>query len=687
MKKLVVLLLMLHILCLRIFAQTNESFVGVNGKKRTYVEITIPLSRSIPPQLDSLLAKSLFDVPDKTVREAYKDYKSQYSETMSATRDNISKAGKCHDAFELTWLLYVDGCYASFVVKALRVQKDGTKTRNRNSAILYDLKHKRILRLDDVFSLTTLSEINKLGGTMYQMYMKRAGTLILQFRKAGRLMQAEFTATENKDAFSSSFLELMNQSLASTKETPQSVQEDVSVSINTDEVGSRMGYMLYRNKDYKNALPYLQKEANRGIPKSQYALAWMYSNGEGVEKNSLQAYHWYHESAKQGYVPSQYNLALWYEKGGNYKNALEWLTKAAEKGHPSAFNALGYYYQEGRVVAQDYKKAMSNYETAAAKGNYYAMNNIGVLYMSGLGVEKDFKKAAEWFEKALQKDPTYATAKKNLERVEASLKPETPVEKPAEDNNLKAKPANRNLFVVVIGNEKYEEEADVPYAENDAKEFKDYCIQTLGVTENHLRYIPNAGYNDMRRAVNWLKQGMDTYDGEGSAIFYYAGHGIPDESQKSAYLLPVDGEGSDVASGYPLSELYEVLGNMPARSVMIFLDACFSGTKRDGTMMASARGVAIKVKKETPKGKLVVFTASQNDETAYPFAAQKHGMFTYYLLRKLKDSKGNVTLGELANYVTREVKRQSFDKNKKRQTPTVMASPMLGESWKNLKLK
>ena len=687
MKKLVVLLLMLHILCLRIFAQTNESFVGVNGKKRTYVEIAIPLSRSIPPQLDSLIAKALFDVPDKTVKEAYKDYKSQYTETLSATRKSIMKAGKSHDAFKLTWLSYEEGSYASFVVEALRVKKDGTKTRNRKSAILYDLKHHRRLQLDDVFSLTALSEINKLGGTRHQMYIKQAGTLILQFRQNGVTMQADFTSTDNRDAFTPSFLELLDQSLASTKEAPKPIQESVAENKYANELSSPMGYMLFRNKDYKNALPYLQKEAKQGMLPSQYALGWMYSNGEGVEKNSLQAYNWFHESAERGYVPSQYNLALWYDKGGDYKNAIVWLKKATEKGYPAAFNTLGSYYLKGLGVSRDYKKALSNYETAAAKGNYYAMNNIGMLYLQGLGVKKDMEKAAEWFRKSLQKDPTYATAKKNLEKVEASLKHETPVEKPAEDNDLKAKHVNRNLFAVVIGNEKYEEEADVPYAENDAKEFKDYCIQTLGVMENHLRYIPNAGYNDMRRAVNWLKQGMETYDGEGSAIFYYAGHGIPDESQKSAYLLPVDGEGSDVASGYPLSELYEILGNIPARSVAVFLDACFSGAKRDGTMMASARGVAIKVKKETPKGKLVVFTASQNDETAYPYAAQKHGMFTYYLLRKLKDSKGNVTLGELANYVTREVKRQSFDKNKKRQTPTVMASPMLGESWKNLKLK
>lgn len=244
-----------------------------------------------------------------------------------------------------------------------------------------------------------------------------------------------------------------------------------------------------------------------------------------------------------------------------------------------------------------------------------------------------------------------------------------------------------NIFAIIVGNEKYSDEADVPYAENDAKVFKEYCQQTLGITESHIRYIPNAGYNDIRRAINWLKQGLEAYGGDGSAIFYYAGHGIPDEASKTAYLLPVDGIGSDVESGYSLEKLYQALGEMPAKSITVFLDACFSGAKRDGGMMASARGVAIKTKAQEPKGNMVVFSAAQGDETAYPYKSQQHGMFTYFLLRKLQETKGDVTLGELADYITREVKRQSFDENSRSQTPTVSASVNLNENWRNMKLK
>jgi hypothetical protein len=84
---------------------------------------------------------------------------------------------------------------------------------------------------------------------------------------------------------------------------------------------------------------------------------------------------------------------------------------------------------------------------------------------------------------------------------------------------------------------------------------------------------------------------------------------------------------------------------------------------------------------------MVVFTAAQGDETAYPYKSKQHGMFTYYLLKKLQETKGEATLGELADYIIKEVKRQSFDENNRKQTPVVKPSSDMGDSWRKLKLK
>lgn len=102
--------------------------------------------------------------------------------------------------------------------------------------------------------------------------------------------------------------------------------------------------------------------------------------------------------------------------------------------------------------------------------------------------------------------------------------------------------------------------------------------------------------------------------------------------------------------------------------------------------MASARGVAIKAKAAAPKGNMVVLSAATGDETAYPYYEKGHGMFTYFLLKKLQETKGQATLGEIADYVTTQVGRKSIVENSKSQTPTAIASTELADSWKSMKL-
>ena len=255
------------------------------------------------------------------------------------------------------------------------------------------------------------------------------------------------------------------------------------------------------------------------------------------------------------------------------------------------------------------------------------------------------------------------------------------------DRNIPVvKSKNPNAFVLIIANEHYSQVASVPYALNDGNIFREYCIKTLGIGEKHIKYLSDATGNQIKAGVNWLANLTEAFDNP-QIIVYYAGHGIPDESNKSAYLLPVDGSGTDVTTGYKLDDLYATLGNMPASRVAVFMDACFSGSKREDGMLASARGVALKAKSGSPQGNMVVFSAAQGDETAYPDREQQHGLFTYYLLKKLQETQGDITLKALGDYITKEVSRQSLIVNSKKQTPTVTASYTLGSDWQNWTLK
>ena len=249
------------------------------------------------------------------------------------------------------------------------------------------------------------------------------------------------------------------------------------------------------------------------------------------------------------------------------------------------------------------------------------------------------------------------------------------------------KSSNDKTFAVIIANENYQREAPVIFAKNDGETFRKYCVQTLGLPEKNVHFVADATLNNIRGEINWISGVADAYSGEANIIFYYAGHGIPDESSKTACLLPIDGYGSDILTGYKLDDLYAKLGVLPAKNITVFMDACFSGAQRSGDMLASARGVAIKTSQGKPSGNMVVFSAAQGDETAYPYKEKGHGLFTYFLLKKLQETKGDVTLGELSNYVTTNVRRQSIVVNNKSQTPTVIPSATLFDKWQDTKLK
>lgn len=64
-----------------------------------------------------------------------------------------------------------------------------------------------------------------------------------------------------------------------------------------------------------------------------------------------------------------------------------------------------------------------------------------------------------------------------------------------------------------------------------------------------------------------------------------------------------------------------------------------------------------------------------------------HGLFTYFLLKKLQETSGDVTYDELAGYINKNVKKEAFLINEKPQTPVVATSPKAASSWKSMKLK
>lgn len=413
---------------------------------------------------------------------------------------------------------------------------------------------------------------------------------------------------------------------------------------------------------------------------------------------------------------------------GNFLQSFELIKKAAAVNDVVAQFYLAQCYEHGIGTESDYKNAFLMYRRAAERGFSPAMLILAQCYYNGIGVEINNTKGDDWQARYLSRPSDtnvpdlleiYASAgnvqDSNVNGQEEnnkvdnvpnpSTKPSSPskesrrqqaenknsnsiIEKSDVDINIPtSKYKNENYFAFIFANENYQDVASVPNAINDGESVYKYCLYTLGIPETNIHFVKDATLNNMRREINMIKKIAEAYNGNASFIFYYAGHGIPDEKTHNSYIMPVDGYGSDITTCYSLSDIYDTFGVLPSKKNVIMLDACFSGATRQGEMLASARGVAIKSKQGMPTGNTVVISSAQGDETAYPYKEKKHGLFTYFLLKKLQESHGETTIGTLIEYLKDNVGKKSIVVNGKSQTPTVIFSQSVADEWNNWKLK
>ncbi len=238
-----------------------------------------------------------------------------------------------------------------------------------------------------------------------------------------------------------------------------------------------------------------------------------------------------------------------------------------------------------------------------------------------------------------------------------------------------SKTRRTDAVAILIGIEQYNSFAPAPYATNDVRVFETYCRNVLGI-DKIFTYTNeqvsgfffentfNPMFGELQKAVA---------KGQTEVFVFYAGHGLPSKDGDKVYLFPSDGRVEALEmQGYDLNRLYDNLNKMQARSVTVFIDACFSGISRTTETfspqnLVSMRGVRIKPKIEQPwegNPSFSVFTSSNFDETSLGFDPSQTGLFTYYLCAGLQgkaDANGDkkITASELAAYISDNVQSTS----------------------------
>ena len=144
------------------------------------------------------------------------------------------------------------------------------------------------------------------------------------------------------------------------------------------------GRSLYREKEYARAFEKFHEAAALGYPDAMFYTGVCYTNGDGVERDSVKAFRMFRSAANSKNIPAMHNLANCYMQGigtkANSAQALRWYTAAADSGYLRSMSVLAKSYEEGILTEKSSEKAIEWYKRAAEKEEPYAMYKMARIY-------------------------------------------------------------------------------------------------------------------------------------------------------------------------------------------------------------------------------------------------------------------------------------------------------------------
>ena len=268
--------------------------------------------------------------------------------------------------------------------------------------------------------------------------------------------------------------------------------------------------------------------------------------------------------------------------------------------------------------------------------------------------------------------------KKKIDALKTSILKDRVVDKP-EAQTTKVIGKVRDAVAIVIGIQNYKNLPHASYAINDAIQFKEHAVRYLGVKPENVKLLTdhNAQRADILLAFKyWLPAHINS--GKTDVIIYFSGHGLSQEQVKQRYFLPFD-VNTDLLEETAINQknLFKQISQAGARSVVVFLDTCFSGVSRVGqTLVQNQRAVNLKQNAEALPAGFSVLSAASNQQVAYGDDSLQHGVFTFFLLKGISAEQGGlnarqVNLGQLAEYVTQKTRLYALSNNKQ-QDPKFM---------------
>lgn len=239
---------------------------------------------------------------------------------------------------------------------------------------------------------------------------------------------------------------------------------------------------------------------------------------------------------------------------------------------------------------------------------------------------------------------------------------------------------DKKAYAIVIGIEKYRQKLPkVDYAVSDATLVKEYLTKVMGYPEENVISLTNeyAAKSDFEKYLErWL---FNNVEKDATVFIYYSGHGAPNPKTFDAFLVPYDGDPSFIdQTGYSLKRMYDALGKLPAKEIIVALDACFSGAGGRSVIAKGARPLVMNLPSIALPKNMTVLSASSGEQISSTYDEKGHGLFTYFMLKGIKNEDvvmpdGSIKMADLFSYIKPQVERIARKQYNNEQTPQLIA--------------
>ncbi|BCM92612.1 hypothetical protein IAD21_04494 [Abditibacteriota bacterium] len=247
-----------------------------------------------------------------------------------------------------------------------------------------------------------------------------------------------------------------------------------------------------------------------------------------------------------------------------------------------------------------------------------------------------------------------------------------------------------NLYVLSVGVSRYKNPTyNLQYTVDDATAFSALWSP---MQERLYQKVILTQLGDDQVTVPALRAELtkliQTTTNKDTVVIFMAGHGLRDNGQDFYFAThEVDFEHPQTTA-LPWTALTEVLAKVPAKRVVLFLDACHSGSAL-GESQASNERMAENLSK---RAGVMVFASSRGEQVSFESPEWQHGAFTKAVLEGIADGKanldagngqdGNITVAKLLVYLQTRVPKMTKDQ----QNPACPLMQDFGEPFLLAKL-